>query len=56
MHPDFVKVVDAGMNAGIDMGLITNGTVDISSCIDKLKWVRVSLDSSTCEEYKGKKV
>ena len=50
LHPDFMEVVDAGMNAGIDMGLITNGTVDISGCIDKLKWVRVSLDSSTCEE------
>ena len=55
LHPDFMEVVDAGMNAGIDMGLITNGTVDISGCIDKLKWVRVSLDSSTCEEYKKEK-
>ncbi len=37
------------------MGLITNGTVDISGCIEKLKWVRVSLDSSSCDEYKREK-
>jgi radical SAM protein with 4Fe4S-binding SPASM domain len=51
LHPDFREVTEAGMNASIDMGLITNGTVDISDCIENLKWVRISLDSSTCGEY-----
>lgn len=55
LHPDFSKIVEAGKNANIDMGLISNGTVDISECVDKLKWVRVSLDSSTKEEYKKEK-
>lgn len=55
LHPDFKEVVNAGADAGIDMGLITNGTVDISDCVERLKWVRVSLDSSTCDEYKREK-
>lgn len=55
LHPNFKEVVEIGANAGIDMGLITNGTVDISDCVDKLKWVRISLDSSTREEYKKEK-
>lgn len=55
LHPDFKKVVETGKNFNIDMGLISNGTVDISDCVDKLKWVRVSLDSSTREEYKREK-
>lgn len=51
LHPNFREVVEAGEKAGIDIGLITNGTVDISDCVSKLKWMRVSLDSSTREEY-----
>lgn len=55
LHPDFREIVEAGKASNIDMGLITNGTIDISDCIDKLKWVRVSLDSSTNDEYKREK-
>lgn len=51
LHPDFKEIVAAGKASNIDMGLISNGTVDISDCIDTLKWVRVSLDSSTKDEY-----
>ena len=55
LHPNFREVVEIGNSFNIDMGLITNGTVDISGCIEKLKWVRVSLDSSSCDEYKREK-
>lgn len=51
LHPDFRKIVEMGKQSGIDMGLITNGIVDISDSVGDLKWVRVSLDSSTAEEY-----
>lgn len=51
LYPKFRDVVNIGEKFGVDMGLISNGTVDISDCADKLKWIRVSLDSSTEEEY-----
>lgn len=55
LHPAFREIVAAGEASGVAMGLITNGTVDISDCIRKLRWVRVSLDASTQEEYKKEK-
>ena len=55
LHPHFREVVEAGERYHVDMGLISNGTVDISDCADKLKWVRISLDSSTREEYQREK-
>lgn len=51
LHPNFREIVEMGKQSAIDMGLITNGIVDISDCVGDLKWVRVSLDSSTAEEY-----
>lgn len=55
LHPDFHKVVETGQKNGLDMGLITNGTVDISESIHMLHWARISLDSSTKEEYRKEK-
>lgn len=55
LHPDFRAVVETGKKSNIDMGLISNGIVDISDCVNMLKWVRISLDSSTGEEYKKEK-
>ncbi len=55
LHPHFSEIVQIGERHHVDMGLISNGTVDISDCISKLKWVRVSLDSSTREEYQKEK-
>ena len=57
VHPSFHEIVDCGAENDVDMGLITNGTVDISRSLNKLRWVRVSLDSSNKKEYlteKGK--
>lgn len=55
LHPHFRKIVEAGKEANVDMGLISNGTVNISEYVNKLNWVRISLDSSTKEEYKQEK-
>lgn len=55
VHPQFKEIVDYGYRNNVDLGLITNGTVDISETINKFKWVRVSLDSSNAEEYKVEK-
>lgn len=57
LHPDFKEIVRFGYDNDVDLGLITNGTVDLSDVINMFKWVRVSLDASTKEEYiveKGK--
>ncbi len=57
VHPDFKEIVKYGYDNDVALGLITNGTVDLSDIINKFKWVRISLDASTKEEYileKGK--
>lgn len=51
VHKKFKSIVSYGYEHNVDMGLITNGTVDISESINYLKWVRISLDSSSREEY-----
>ena len=55
MHPEVHRVARIGQSNSLDMGLITNGTVDISESISKMRWARISLDSSTREEYKREK-
>lgn len=55
LHPQFKEIVDISNHFGVDLGLITNGTVDISESVHKLKWIRISLDSSNEEEYKAEK-
>lgn len=57
IHPQFSDIVDYGYQNNVHLGLITNGTVDISEVLNKFRWVRVSLDASNKEEYiqeKGK--
>ncbi len=57
VHPDFKEIVRYGYDNNVDLGLITNGTVDISEVLNMFKWVRISLDASNREEYtveKGK--
>ena len=57
IHPQFKEIVNYGFENDVSLGLITNGTVDVSDVINKFRWVRISLDSSTRDEYileKGK--
>lgn len=51
VHPDFKEIVRYGYDNDVSLGLITNGTVDISEVLNMFKWVRISLDASTPEEY-----
>ena len=51
IHPDFREIVEYGYNNDVALGLITNGTVDLSDVINRFRWVRISLDASTKEEY-----
>lgn len=57
ISPNFQRIVNFGYQNNVDLGLITNGTVDISESINQFKWIRISLDSSNRQEYiteKGK--
>ena len=55
LHPRFSDIARFGQENDVDLGLITNGTNDISNCISAFKWVRISLDSSNAKEYIGEK-
>lgn len=55
LHPDFFRIVQYGKECGASMGLITNGTTDISKMIHCFQWIRISLDASTEEEYRIEK-
>jgi len=58
LHPDFDEIVKFARKTGLALGLITNGTQEISNeLLSCFEWIRVSLDASTSEEYfKLKKV
>lgn len=55
LHKDFSRIVDYAVSKDIHLGLITNGTIDISKDAYKFRWIRVSLDSCNAEEYKKEK-
>lgn len=55
LHKDFSAIVDYAYNKDVDLGLISNGTIDISKDVYKFKWIRISLDSCNAEEYKKEK-
>ncbi len=51
MHKDFEEIVLYGSKLGLDMGLISNGVIDYSHLIAHFKWVRISLDAASPEEF-----
>lgn len=52
LHPDFSKLLRSAKENHLAVGLITNGTVRLDeSDLQKLEWIRVSLDASNAEEY-----
>ncbi len=53
IYPYFDEVVNSAYALGFGIGLITNGSRHLKKqTIDKLEWLRVSLDASTPDEYK----
>ena len=56
MHPDFDTFIQACHERDIHIGLITNGTKRLNkNIIPYFDYIRVSVDSSTPEEYKMEK-
>jgi MoaA/NifB/PqqE/SkfB family radical SAM enzyme len=55
LHPRFKDIVHYAYERGASLGLITNGTRDISDVVHQFKWIRVSLDSSDAEQYMKEK-
>lgn len=52
LYPEFAEVVRYARNAGLAVGLITNGTVRLSEeLLRAFEWIRVSLDASNEKEY-----
>lgn len=51
LHRDFEGIVQDARDIGVDIGLITNGTVDIGGIANHFKWIRVSLDATNSTEY-----
>lgn len=54
LHPSLPKFIKTAFDLGLDVGLITNGlriTQEIISVVQYCKWIRVSLDASTPQDY-----
>jgi radical SAM protein with 4Fe4S-binding SPASM domain len=58
-HPHHLEIIRFAMSLGLDIALITNGLVpkpaELIRLIPDFKWLRVSLDASTPEEFKARK-
>lgn len=52
-HPDCVEIITYAVNKGLNVGLVTNGLLldKLGDVVDKMKFVRVSLDAGTSETY-----
>ncbi len=51
MHPRFVELAQAARDAGLQLGLYTNGTNHFKRA-DLFKWIFVSLDECRSEDYR----
>lgn len=51
VHKDFEEIIKRGYDLGLNMGLISNGVIDISNMAKCFKWIRISLDASSHKEY-----
>lgn len=56
VHPRFPEMLDAAHAAGLDIGLITNGSFPRKGSVEKVletcQWARVSLDAATPETHR----
>jgi len=59
VYPNILETLDAVLQAGIDLSMLTNGnrlTGDVAKALAKAKWLRVSFDAAdanTYEEIRG---
>ena len=56
-HPQFIEMLDVLRNAGLAVGLITNGSMprpgSVAKVVEVCDWVRVSLDASTAQTHES---
>lgn len=54
VHPDHLAIFEHAQDLGLDTSLVTNGVLfrpGWDRVLPKMKWVRVSIDAGTSEEY-----
>lgn len=52
VHPDWLQIIGHAQELGLQTGLVTNGVkLTPSQVIERLTWVRISLDAGTPETY-----
>jgi len=54
VHPDHLLIFEYAQNMGLETSLVTNGVLFREGwqfVLPKMKWVRVSIDAGTAEEY-----
>lgn len=53
IRSDFGEIFDRLLSIGLPVGLITNGTMELSPrMLKSFEWIRVSLDAANAEDYK----
>lgn len=54
VHPDHREIIEYAMSLGLDVSLVTNGTIVRAGMIElmaRMQWVRVSIDAARPETY-----
>ena len=54
VHPDHMLILEYAQNLGLETALVTNGVLfrqDWELVLPRMKWVRVSIDAGSAEEY-----
>lgn len=52
VHPDCMRIIEHAQGLGMKTGLVTNGVkLAPHSALDRLSWLRISLDAGTPETY-----
>jgi len=55
LHKSIVEAIEGGAEAGLDFGITTNGTVVnerfVEQALDKVTWMKVSINAGTPETY-----
>lgn len=57
VHPDFVYIASYAINRGLEVGLVTNGSMlleeSFRDVVRRMTWIRISVDASNPKTYCG---
>ncbi len=54
VHKDCFEIIEYAQNLGMETGLVTNGVrLKPHACLEKLTWLRISLDAGNAETYEA---